>query len=64
MLVSDENIKAQVQEEMGTTTEVPILYSWEDEADCRFVSHIDWSVKRGCERVFVVSNDTDSIVFI
>ena len=36
MLVSDENIKAQVQEEIGTTTEGPILYSWEDEADCRF----------------------------
>ena len=36
----------------------------DEKADCRLVSHFDWSVKSECERVVVVSNDTDSIVFI
>ena len=64
MLVNDEVIKEQVQKGIGSITKVPILSSWQDEADCRLVSHIDWSVKRGCERVVVVSNDTDSIVLL
>ena len=62
--MSNEVIKAQVQEEIASITEVPILSSWQDAGVCRFVFHIDWSVKRGFERVVVVSNDTDSIVLI
>ena len=64
MLVNDEVIKTQVQERIGLITEVSIPASWQDEAECRLVSHIDWSVKRGCERVVVVFNDTDYIVLI
>ena len=41
MLVNDEVIKTQVQERIGLITEVSILSSWQDEADCRLVSHID-----------------------
>ena len=41
MLVNDEVIKEQVQEAVGSITEVSILSSWQDEADCRLVSHID-----------------------
>ena len=54
MAVNDEVIKAQVQEEIGSTTEVSIPSSWQEEADCRLVSHIDCSVKRGCERAIVL----------
>ena len=64
MLVNDEVIKTQVQEQIGSITEVSILSSWQDEADCRLVSHIDWNVKRWCERVVVVFNDTDYILLI
>ena len=46
MLVNDEVIKIQVQERIGSITDVSILSSWQNEADCRLVSHIDWSVKR------------------
>ena len=53
-----------MQERIGSITEVSIISSWQDEADCRLVSHIAWSVKRGCERVVVVFNDTDYIVLI
>ena len=41
MAVNDEVIKAEVQEEIGSTTEVSILSSWQEEADWRLVSHID-----------------------
>ena len=64
MLVNNEVIKTQVQERIGSITEVSILSSWQGKADCRLVSHIDWSVKRGCERVVVVFNDTDYVVLI
>ena len=57
MLVNDEVIKTPVQKGIGSITEVPILCSWQDEAGRRFVSHIDWSVNRGCKMVVVVSND-------
>ena len=64
MLVNDEVIKTQAQERIRSITEVSILSSWKDEADCRLFPHIDWSLKRGCERVVVVFNDTDYIVLI
>ena len=41
MAVNDEVIKAQVQEEIESTNEVPILYNWQEEANCRLVSHLD-----------------------
>ena len=50
MLVNDEVIKTQVQERIGSITEVSIFSSWQGKADCRLVYHIDWSVKRGCEK--------------
>ena len=66
LLVNDEVIKTQVayRRRLGSLTGVPILSSWQEKACCRFVSHIDWSVKRECGRVVVVSNDTNGIVFI
>ena len=60
MVVDEEVIPAKVQEHPGADIDEPSLSSWQEEADTRLVSHINWSVDKGCERVLVLSNDTDS----
>ena len=42
--------------------EILELTSWQEEADKRIVPHAFWAVHQGCERLVVISNDTDSIV--
>ncbi len=43
---------------------IPELSNWQKEADCRIISHIEWSVGRGCQRAVIISNDTDSVALI
>jgi hypothetical protein len=64
MVVDDEVITAKYQEQPGSAVDVPNCSSWQEEADCRLISHIAWSVERGCERVVVLSNDTGIIALI
>lgn len=45
-------------------TEVQELTSWLEEADCRIVTHCWWAVKRGSQRVVVISNGTDTVVLL
>ena len=63
MVVNNEIVIAQMQEQLGCATE-SLLSTWEEEADSRLLSHIDWSVEKGCERIIVLSNDTDTVVQI
>ena len=64
LTVNNEIVKAQRQEQLGCATDETLLSTWEEEADSRLLSHIDWSVEKGCERIIVLSNDTDIVVLI
>ena len=65
MVVNNEVTKAQFQAEPGSAAvDVPTCSSRQEEADCRLISHIAWSVERGCDRVVVISNDTDCFALI
>ena len=64
MVVNEEILQAMAQEDLGTAINVPELSNWQEEADNRLISHIAWSVERGCKRILVLSNDTDSIALI
>ena len=42
--------------------EIPELLNWTEEADSRLVIHVGWAVcVKQCERVVVLSNDTDTL---
>ena len=64
MVVNNEIVKAQMQEQLGCAADESLLPTWGEEADIRLLSHIDWSVEKGCERIIVLSNDTDTVVQI
>ncbi|MES9884561.1 MAG: hypothetical protein ABW185_27265 [Sedimenticola sp.] len=64
MVVNNKVMNAQFQAEPGSAIDVPTCSSCQEEADCMLISHIAWSVERGCDRVVVISNDTDSIALI
>ena len=64
MVVDNEVVNAQFQAESGSVIDIPTCSNNQEEADCRLISHIAWSVERGCNRVVVISNDTDSIALV
>lgn len=64
MIVNNDVLKAQFQEQLGSAVDVPSCSNSQEEADGRLICHIAWSVNRGCERILVISNDTDSIALI
>ncbi|KAH3737373.1 hypothetical protein DPMN_043956 [Dreissena polymorpha] len=42
---------------------IPELLNWIEEVDARVVAHVEWSAYiKQCQRVVVMSNDTDSFV--
>ena len=40
---------------------IPELAGWLEEADERIVPHATWAVDHGCQRLVVLSNDTDTV---
>lgn len=63
-MVANDEIKAQFKVQPGSAVDVPTCSSWQEEADCRLICHIAWSVQRGCDAVMVMSNDTDCVALI
>lgn len=63
MVVNDEIIPSQYMN-FNENIEIPELNSWEEEADTRIILHTNWSVKMGCKRIIVLSNDADSIILL
>ncbi|KAH3840202.1 hypothetical protein DPMN_113647 [Dreissena polymorpha] len=44
---------------------IPELYNWIEEADARVVAHVEWADRiKQCQRVDVMSNDTDIFAFL
>ena len=62
MVVNQEQVPAVIYSSETESVEIPELTSWQEEADERIVPHAFWAVHQGCERLVVISNDTDSIV--
>ncbi len=66
MVVDGEVLPAQLfeQPEGRHTGDIAGLSGWLEEADARIIPHTNWTVEKGCERVVVLSNDTDSVVLL
>ena len=67
-IVDDELVPAELIQ-MDRSTEksllsanIDVLMGSVEEADDRLVLHCAWEVARGCQRLLVISNDTDTIV--
>ena len=45
--------------------EIPELLSWIEEADARLIVHVQWAIRENkCERIIIVSNDTDTFALL
>ncbi len=65
MVADNEALPAVVYEQPGgTKVDLPELSDWLEEADSRLIPHTNWAINRGCKRIVVLSNDTDSIVLL
>ena len=65
-IVDDEIIQAQGKlDGSPVATELSTLSNnWVEEADCRTIIHVDWALTRGCKRVVIISNDTDTVMIL
>ena len=65
-IVDDEIIQAQGNlDGSPVATELSTLSNnWVEEADCRTIIHVDWALTRGCKRVVIISNDTDTVMIL
>ena len=63
MVINDELISPILRQGGFPPKDIPELSSWLEEADSRIPALINWSVQRGCQRMLVFSNDTDSICY-
>ena len=63
-LVRDGEVILAKLVENNNVSDIPELSNWQEEADCRIIPHIEWSVSRGCQRAVIISNDTDSVALI
>ena len=63
-IVDDEIIQAQGKlDGSPVATELSTLSNnWIEEADCRTIIHVDWALTRGCKRVVIISNETDTVM--
>lgn len=67
-IVDDEIVSAELidQERLSSESSLPAnmdaLTCSVEEADDRLVLHCAWEVVRGCARILVISNDTDTVV--
>ena len=61
MVVNEELISMRLKLRGSSVIDVS---SWQEEADCCLISHVHWAVGRGCKRVAVVSNDTNTIILL
>ena len=64
MIVNNELKEAKLKENGTAPRVVPELSSWLEEADSRIIPHVNWSAERGCQRMLVFSNDTDTICLL
>ena len=64
MVVNDELLSARLKLADSPATDLSLPSKWQEEADCRVIAHVHWAAQRGCERVVVLSNDTDTIIFL
>ncbi len=63
--VQDQEVKAaKLQDSSSSCTDILELASWIEEADERVVLHVHWAVRKGAERVVMLSNDTDTIAVL
>ncbi|MES9880567.1 MAG: hypothetical protein ABW185_06755 [Sedimenticola sp.] len=62
MVLDQEQVPALL---CSTETESPVvipeLAGWIEEADDRLIPHAIWAVNNGCQRLVVISNDTDTV---
>ncbi len=63
-VADDEVVPAELidMETLSPPTSIDELTNSVEEADDRLVLHCAWEVARGCERLLVISNDTDTVV--
>ena len=60
VVADSEAIPARQQD-----TDIEGLTNYIEEADCRIISHVEWSVcVQHCKRVVVVSNDADTFALL
>ena len=64
MVVNEELISARLKQNGSPASDPSILSNWQEEADCRIISHVHWAVETGCHKVVVVSNDTDTVILL
>ena len=61
MVVNEEQVPALLHRaERTEPVVIPELAGWLEEADERIVPHAIWAVDHGCQRLVVLSNDTDT----
>ena len=64
MVVNEELIPAKLKKGQSAEVDVSILNNWQEEADCRIISHVQWAVQQGCKKAVVISNDADTVVLL
>lgn len=64
MVVNEELISARLKLNGSPASDLSLLNNWQEEADCRIINHVHWAVRRGCKRVVVMSNDTDTVILL
>ena len=61
-VVSDKEVIPAIS---SCVEEVPELLNWIEETDRRLVVHVEWVVRvKQCQRVVVVSYDTDNLALL
>ena len=64
MVVNEELIPPKLKKGQSAEVDVSILNNWQEEADCRIISHVQWAVQQGCKKAVVISNDADTVVLL
>ena len=64
MVIDEEIVSARIKQTGSNIRDVPQLNNWQEEADSRVISHVEWAIRDGCEKSVVISNDTDTIALL
>ena len=54
-MVRDGELTSAKLVENSNVSDIPELSNWHEEADCRIIPHVEWSVSRGCQRAVIIS---------
>ena len=62
--MNEELVSARIKLTSSPARDLSLLNNWQEEADCRIISHVNWAVGKGCKREVVMSNDTDTAILL